>query len=226
MTNIEQKEFDAVSRHGVIHLRTWARDDAEVSIEHVLVLLHPMPHDGAFFSAIAPHLAIGRKVVAPDYPGYGKSQALEPAPTIGLYAESMIDALRDSGFRGPSDFFGFHTGCLVAVEMSLLYPAETRYLVQVDVPYFDPETRKNLMASDMAVGGFKAAFSYVGEERYPAVRHNSLIVATASSLLEPSRAAAAAIPGCRLEEMPDVEAPALENGAKSISGMTLNFLDQ
>ena len=109
MTNIEQNEFDAVSRHGVIHLRTWARDDAEVSIEHVLVLLHPMPHDGAFFSAIAPLLAIGRTVVAPDYPGYGKSQALEPAPTIGLYADAMIDALRDSGFRGPYDFFGFHT---------------------------------------------------------------------------------------------------------------------
>jgi pimeloyl-ACP methyl ester carboxylesterase len=185
-----------------------------------------MPHDSGFFSVIAPCLANGRTVVAPDYPGYGASDELAQVPTISLYADAMIEALREAGFKGPYDFFGFHTGCLVAAEISLLYPDETRRLVQVDVPYFDQATRQNLMTTDMAVGGFTAAFSYVGEERFPAIQHDSLVIATASSLLEPSRAAAMAIPGCHLKELPLVEAPALENGAGLISAATLDFLEQ
>ena len=51
MKNIELREFDAVSRHGVIHLRAWARDEG-ASIDRILVLLHPMPHDGAFFQRL------------------------------------------------------------------------------------------------------------------------------------------------------------------------------
>ena len=226
MNEIELTEGDVTSRHGRVHFRTWVADDAGATTAPVMVLLHPMPHDGAFFSVIAPYLASGRAVVAPDYPGYGGSDELAQVPTIGLYADAMIDALREAGFKGPYDFFGFHTGCLVAVEISLLYPAETRRIVQVDVPYFDQATRQNLMTSDMAVGGFIAAFSYVGEERYPAVQHDSLVIATTSSLLEPSRAAATAIPDCRLKELPQVEAPALESGAELISAATLDFLDQ
>jgi len=226
MNEIELTEGDVTSRHGRVHFRTWVADDAGATTAPVLVLLHPMPHDGVFFSVIAPYLASGRTVIAPDYPGYGGSDELAQVPTIGLYADAMIDALREAGFKGPYDFFGFHTGCLVAVEISLLHPAETRRIVQVDVPYFDQATRQNLMTSDMAVGGFIAAFSYVGEERYPAVQHDSMVIATASSLLEPSRAASTAIPDCHLKELLTVEAPALENGAELISSATLDFLDQ
>jgi len=224
MSDIKQAEGEAASRHGRVHYRTWA--PLGVVAAPVLVLLHPMPHDGAFFSAIAPYMASGRIVIAPDYPGYGGSDELEKLPAINLYAEAIIDALGEAGLTGPYDFFGFHTGCLVAVEISLLYTGETRRLAQVDVPYFDQAMRQDLMASDMAVGGFVAAFSYVAEERYPAVQHDSLVIATASSLLEPSRLAATAIPACRLKELPEVEAPALENGAELISRITLNFLDQ
>jgi pimeloyl-ACP methyl ester carboxylesterase len=225
MNEFKLTEWDAASRHGRVHYRSWEGVDAKAATP-ILILLHPLPHDGSFFNAIAPYMARGRTVIAPDYPGYGGSDALEESPVISLYAEAMIDALDEAGLKGPYDFFGFHTGCLVAVEISLLYPAGTRRLVQVDVPYFDQTMRQDLMASDMAVGGFIAAFSYVGEERYPAVQHDNLVIATASSLLEPSRAAAMAIPGCRLKELPEVEAPALENGAESISGIALNFLDQ
>ena len=226
MNEMALTEGDAISRHGRIHFRTWVADDEGVTTAPVLVLLHPMPHDSGFFSVIAPCLANGRTVVAPDYPGYGASDELAQVPTISLYADAMIEALREAGFKGPYDFFGFHTGCLVAAEISLLYPDETRRLVQVDVPYFDQATRQNLMTTDMAVGGFTAAFSYVGEERFPAIQHDSLVIATASSLLEPSRAAAMAIPGCHLKELPLVEAPALENGAGLISAATLDFLEQ
>ncbi len=185
-----------------------------------------MPHDGMFFRVIAPLLAVGRTVIAPDLPGYGGSDSLEETPTIGMYADAMVDVLRSRERRGPADLFGFHTGCLVATELSLHYPDEVHRLVQVDVPYFDPLKREELMAGDHAVGGFIAAFSYPGEERYPHIRHDCLVIATASSLLEPSRAAAAVIPDCFFREMPDVYKPVMENGAGPIAACTRNFLDQ
>jgi len=222
MSDVSPTAADFDSDHGRIRVHRWSAAFADQAAPD-LVLLHPMPHDGLFFRTIAPLLAIGRTVIAPDYPGYGGSDGLEGTPTIGLYADAMIDAIHSS--QGPVDLFGFHTGCLVAVEMSLRYPGEVRRLVQVDVPYFDPAKRQELMAGEFAVGGFIAAFSYAGEEHYPRVQHDCLVVATTSSLLEPSRAASAAILGCRLQEMPEIHEPALENGATVISRSTLKFLD-
>ncbi len=216
------------SRHGGIHWYEWKpKDEALVGpADPDLFLLHPIPHDGAFFTVIAPFLAAGRTVIAPDYPGYGRSDGYPETPSIAVYAEAMIDVLRRRDTRGPADLFGFHTGCLVAVEMSLQFPSEVHRLVQVDVPYFDPAARREMLGQDWAVGGFVAAFSYESEKRYRSVKHDSLVIATDSSLAKPSRRAAAAMRNCQLEEMPDVKEPALESGAVPISTATLKFLDQ
>jgi pimeloyl-ACP methyl ester carboxylesterase len=224
VSEIQHTSAHFESDHGQIQVHQWS-NGAPGNAGPDLVLLHPMPHDGLFFGAIAPLLGSGRTVIAPDYPGYGGSDPLDGTPTIGIYAEAMMTALRSREGGLPVDLFGFHTGCLVAVEMSLRYGADVRRLVQVDVPYFDPEKRKELMASDFAVGGFIAAFSYPGEKHYPLLRHDSLVIATSSSLLEPSLAAAAVIPGGSLQKMTDVHEPALENGAEPIARSTLSFLN-
>jgi len=216
------------SRHGGIHWYEWKPKDEALTGPTApdLFLLHPMPHAGSFFNLIAPFLAAGRTVVAPDYPGYGRSDALNVRPTIAVYAEAMIDTIRARNTHGRADLFGFHTGCLLASEMSLNYPEEVHRIVQVDVPYFDEAKRKELLGEDWATGGFVAAFSYPGEKRYPKVRHANLVIATDSSLLEPSGQAAAAIPGCEFLEMAEVKEPALENGAEVISQATIDFLDR
>jgi alpha-beta hydrolase superfamily lysophospholipase len=215
------------SRHGGIHWYEWKpKDEARIGpIAPDLVLLHPMPHDGAFFNTIAPFLAAGRTVIAPDYPGYGRSDPFGGTPSIEIYADAMMDTIRARDTHGKADLFGFHTGCLVATEMSLRYPAEVHRLVEIDVPYFDAVKRRELLDKDWAVGGFVAAFSYPCEERYAKLEHKTLVVATASDLLEPSRNAAEVIPGSVLKEFPDIEASALENGAAAISKATLEFLD-
>jgi len=220
-------EGNSASRHGKIHWHEWKPKYESMTGPAApdLILLHPMPHDGRFFSAIAPHLAAGRTVVAPDYPGYGASDPALGAASIQLYAEAMIDVLRTRDTHGAADLFGFHTGCLVATEMSLLFPEEVHYLVQVDVPYFDADKRQELLTNDWATGGFAAAFNYDCEDRYPLVRHNNLVIATESDLRDPSRKAAAAITGSKLLEFPDVRAPALESGAVPVSLATLEFLE-
>ena len=215
------------SRYGGIHWHEWKpKDEAAVGPPaRDLFVLHPLPHDASFFSVIAPYLAAGRTVVAPEYPGYGKSDPLREDPTIGRYADAMIDVLRARDTHGAADLFGFHTGCLVAVEMSLRYPGEVHRLVQVDVPYYGPTERRRKLREDWAVGGFVAAFSYPCQERYPLVAHDCLLIATDSDLLEPTRTAAATVPGGVLKEFLDIRAPALETGAAAISAATLEFLD-
>jgi len=221
MNDVATTQGDSGSKYGRVHWRTWSMGDNDSA---PLVCLHPMPHSGDFFADIAPLLASGRTVIAPDYPGYGDSDALEQAPTIGIYAEALIEALKQNSF-GPFDLFGFHTGCLVAVELSLEFPQDVGRLVLVDVPYFSAEKCQELLQTDIAKGGFVAAFSYPNEQRFAKVGHDCLVIATDSSLFEPSRQSADQIPGCQLLEQKDITAPALVNGASAIAKATSQFID-
>ena len=227
MTDLRIIEGNSPSRIGKIHWREW-RPKNEALIGPMapdLVLLHPMPHDGGFFSTIAPLLAAGRTVLAPDYPGYGQSDYLDQEPSIELYAQVLIDMLRARDTHGPADLLGFHSGCLVATEMALRYTTEVNRTVQIDVPYFSPEKRGELLQQDWATGGFRAAFQYPSEERYSTLAHPVLVIATDSSLADSSREAAALTPQAQLLEMPDVKEPALVNGAVPLSAAALNFLN-
>lgn len=215
------------SRHGGIHWYEWKpKDEARIGPPAPdLLLLHPLPQDGTFFNTIAPLLAAGRTVIAAEYPGYGKSDPLRETPTIRRYAEAMIDTLRARLTHGKADLFGFRAGCLVATEIALNWPEEIHRLVQVDVPYLSEAVRNEMLENDWAVDGFVAAFNYPCEERYALLKHETLVIATGSDLLEPSRAAAAAIRKSRLEEFPDVKESPLESDAVPLSAAALAFLD-
>jgi pimeloyl-ACP methyl ester carboxylesterase len=266
------RKIYADSRIGQIHIRYTGANGKEIAAP--IVCLHPTPYSGLFFETIAPYLSVDRQVIAPDYPGYGGSDAGSEQPSIREFADAMCDALRsmmdNPGFEGPFDLFGFHTGCLVATEMSLIDPDLVGHLVLVDVPYFKAEKRKELHAmttvppvfsaevsclekswernvgsrwdtqplgrsleiftEEMRAGegvnrGFHAAFTYLCDEAFAAVSKPTLVIATNSSLLEASRASSALIPGCRLRECPEVEAPAMEVGAQVIAEAAIEFLE-
>lgn len=225
MSDLRMIRGASPSRYGGIHWYEWKpKDEALVGPpEPDLILLHPLPHAGSFFSVIAPYLAAGRTVLAPDYPGYGRSDPLSEIPSIAIYAEAMIDVLRGRDTKGAVDLFGFNAGCLVAAEMSLRYPQEVHRQVQVDVPFFTPVERRKMAGEDSANGGSMAVFSYASEERYPRIVHETLVIATDSSLLEPSREAARSIPGSVLREFPRIHEPVLTNGAAKISKTALEF---
>ena len=56
-------------------------------------------------------------------------------------ATTMLDALEASDNLAGThcDLLGFHSGCLLAVEMARLQPDRVRRLALIDVPYFMPE---------------------------------------------------------------------------------------
>ena len=121
-----------------------------------LLCLHPAPSSGLYFTTAMPMLTEGRRVIAPDYPGYGGSDPPPKLPSIFDYARAMLEFLDDVQIELPVDVLGFHTGCLVGGEMALLNAEAIRRLVLCDVPYFQADTRKELfdqMAKPMVVSG-------------------------------------------------------------------------
>ena len=129
----------ARTRLGQIHLRFLDPIRSPESVP--LVCLHPFPYSGAFFETVAPLLNGRRMVCAPDCPGFGGSDAPGKMLSMEELAVTMLDALEAAPELpvGPLDLMGFHSGCLLAVEMARLQPDRVRQLALIDVPYFTPE---------------------------------------------------------------------------------------
>ena len=106
-----------------------------------LVCLHPFLYSGSFFETIAPLLGEQRLVCAPDCPGFGGSDSPERMLSMEELATTMLEALEapDEPIGQPYDLLGFHSGCLLAVEMARLQPNRVGRLALIDVPYFTPE---------------------------------------------------------------------------------------
>ena len=129
---------------GQLHWRMAAPETAD---QPDLYCFHPAPFSGLAFTGVMPHLATGRRVIAPDYPGYGGSDSIRASATIEAYATSMARVIDDLSNNKTIDILGFHTGCLVAAELSLIRPNGVRKAVLIDVPTFDDERRSEFLKS-------------------------------------------------------------------------------
>lgn len=130
------------SANGQIHARQIASDGRN---EHPpLLCLHPAPSSGLYFTTVMPLLNAGRRIIAPDYPGYGGSDTFTGAPSISDYAQAMLEFTDSQMLDRPIDVLGFHTGCLVGIEMALLNPQYVHRLILCDVPCFDAAQRPAL----------------------------------------------------------------------------------
>ncbi|SIN59743.1 Pimeloyl-ACP methyl ester carboxylesterase [Parasphingorhabdus marina DSM 22363] len=112
-----------------------------------LYCLQPAPFSGLAWTGIMPHLAKGRRVIAPDFPGYGGSDGAKPDPSIAEYAQAMLAVVTDLSGDREVDLAGFHTGTLVSAEMSLTARHHVRRLALVDIPAFDSETSAKYLDS-------------------------------------------------------------------------------
>lgn len=122
--------------NGKIH---WRMASNDVLTEPDLYCFHPAPFSGLAFTGAMPYLAKGRRVVAPDYPGYGGSDVAEAS--IEAYAAAMGAVIDDVSSDGPIDVLGFHTGCFVAAELCLSRRDKIRRAILIDVPAFEDEKR-------------------------------------------------------------------------------------
>lgn len=251
---------------GQVH---WRMANATEKNSPDLFCFHPAPFSGLAFTGIMPPLATGRRVIAPDFPGYGGSGRCDVEPSIDAYAAAMSAVIDDLSGAASVDLLGFHTGCLVAGALCLASPERFRRAVLIDCPTFDRRQREALrdkikplaLTPDLACleapwasgvtkrlqsqpmdrafemfveqlrqgarmnDAFVAAFSYEWEKSLPNVKTNTLVIATQSPLLDPSRNAAAIIPNARLIERLDITRAVLDEAAEKTAAEVLTFLD-
>jgi len=116
-----------------------------------------------------PILAKTRTVIAVDYPGYGGSDRLEIFSSIQAYAQSLAPIFLD---YPQVDLLGFHTGTLIALELTRQNPENIDKIIMIDVPFFDRQTRKNYNDKLPVHGAFVdiiAGFEKTVTNRYSAV---------------------------------------------------------
>lgn len=171
----------------------------------MILFLPPAPHTGAFFDGVRSVLS-DFETEASTYPGYGDVPAGEVS--IEAYAASLLPRFSDV------TLIGFHTGCLVAIEMALQAPG-IGPLILVDIPYFDEATKTKYAAgldvSNSEQDAFRAAFAYDLGSSMERLSHKVTCVATESSLFEPTVKAAREIKNSQLLKCRDISKPAFES---------------
>jgi len=128
---------------GQIHIRQWGSNTSRPP----LICFAPSPFSSVAYASLAPILSKERVVIAMDYPGYGLSDPCPEAPLIADYATTAAALIAAVSPDQPADLLGFHTGCLVAAETSLLEPDLVNRLTLIDVPFFEPAKQAELLAS-------------------------------------------------------------------------------
>lgn len=93
-----------------------------------LVLFHSLLADAASFDRIAGPLAERFRVIVPDLPGFGGSEAVSGG--LEAVADRMAEALRDLGGR-PS-VLGNGFGGFVALQMAIRHPGRAHRLILAD----------------------------------------------------------------------------------------------
>ena len=140
---------------GQVHYRISAPE--KHAMQPDLYCLHPAPYSGIAYLGLVPHLSDERRVIAPDYPGYGGSDAHTLTPSVDEYADAMMAVIDAVSGETPVDLLGFHTGCLVGAELARRMPARVRKLCLIDAPAFPPERSAELAQ------GFKTPVELSGD---------------------------------------------------------------
>ena len=140
-SHVNQLHRDYVqTRTGQVHYRAYVPSGADITAAP-LMALHLSPNSGQVFSSFLPAIGKDRIAVAPDYPGFGMSDAIAGPQRIEDYAASMLDVIEALNLDTPVDLVGYHTGAGVALEMARQKPDAIGRLLLVAVPVLTKEER-------------------------------------------------------------------------------------
>lgn len=93
-----------------------------------VVLVHGLTGAASNFVSLAPLLARRFRVLVPELPGHGGSQALPAAPNLDAFAEPIRDVAAAEGML-PAVFVGHSLGGLVSLRLAMRRPESVRGLV-------------------------------------------------------------------------------------------------
>lgn len=86
-----------------------------------ILLVHGLGGSAMNWAELAPLLARGRRVLAPDLPGHGASEALPAVSGLDAFADRLA-AVMEHEQTGPAPVVGHSLGGLVALRLALRYP--------------------------------------------------------------------------------------------------------
>lgn len=128
------------SPYGQTH---WLLRRPEQPTRPPILCLHPIPYSGLFFQTFM-DLLDDRESLAPDFPGYGGSDGPDSVSSIESFAQAIAPGISS---YDDVHVVGFHTGCLVGVELALTHTNISKLTI-VDVPYFSAEQRAKMTVTD------------------------------------------------------------------------------
>ena len=179
-----------------------------------LILLHAFPLNGRMFEPQMEAFSEGRRVVAPDYPGFGRSPRTPAQPDIRYYAEGVRGLLDRLGLERVV-LGGVSMGGYVAFGCMRLFPEMVSGLILADTrPDADSEeTRENRknMARRVADEGVEVLIELQMRRllaRYTLEKNEEVVEEVHNMILESSPGGVVAALGA-MRERPD-STPLLE----------------
>jgi 3-oxoadipate enol-lactonase len=103
---------------------------AEAGCGTPLLLFHSLLSDRASFDAIAPNLSASFRVIVPELPGFGRSQAV--IGTLADVSDRMAEVVSEVAREGEAIVLGNGYGGFVALQMAIRHPALARRLILAD----------------------------------------------------------------------------------------------
>jgi pimeloyl-ACP methyl ester carboxylesterase len=169
-----------------------------------LVLLHAFPLNGSMFESQMKAFSASHRVVAPDYPGFGRSPRTPAQPDIHYYAEGVRGLLHlERVILG-----GVSMGGYVAFDCMRLFPERIRALVLANTRA-EPDSEevretRNEMALRVAQEGVEVLVKLQMERLLApeAMRDDELVERVRAMILENSPDGAVAALGA-MRERPD-----------------------
>jgi len=110
-----------------------------------LFLFHSLLSDRASFDAIAPRLSQSFRVIVPELPGFGGSQAVSGG--LADVADRMAEAVKDGAGGGEAIVLGNGYGGFVALQMAIRHPGIAGRLILADCGAAFPEQGRQAFRS-------------------------------------------------------------------------------
>ena len=102
--------------------------------EHALVLLHGFADNLGTWNRVIPRLAVDRKVIAIDLPGFGGSTMPWTRPLLRCYVDAVRSVLDAEGVRGAVSLMGNSMGAVVSLLFAAYEPDRVDGIVLIDMP--------------------------------------------------------------------------------------------
>jgi len=146
--NIEREtEMDRLFANGTVNA-------AQIGEGTPLFLFHSLLSDRASFDAIAPKLSRSFRLIVPELPGFGRSQAVGGG--LAEIADRMAEAVKDAAEGREVIVLGNGYGGFVALQMAIRYPGIAAKLILADcgAAFSEPgrEAFRNMAAASRARG--------------------------------------------------------------------------